>query len=198
MINNKTKNHIVMASDKTKNSNSALGIDEISTLLETLEKHEVTEFKLEREGEKVWLKRGPQAPLQVPPVFQPPYPVYSQGVQHVSNQAVSQPQAFTNTTDSVPNLTVVPGTTAQVATNKNVKEVRSPMVGTFYRRPAVDADAYVSVGDNVKKGDVLCIVEAMKLMNEIESEFSGKISEICLEDGQMVEYGEVIFKIEAA
>jgi acetyl-CoA carboxylase biotin carboxyl carrier protein len=70
------------------------------------------------------------------------------------------------------------------------------MVGTFYRRPAVDAEAYVNVGDSVKKGDVLCIVEAMKLMNEIESEVSGKIVEICLEDGQMVEYGEVIFKIE--
>ncbi|MCL4138444.1 UNVERIFIED_CONTAM: hypothetical protein GTU68_037703 [Idotea baltica] len=76
------------------------------------------------------------------------------------------------------------------------KEVSSPMVGTFYRRPAADADPYVSVGDKVKKGDVLCIVEAMKLMNEIESEVAGTVSEICLEDGQMVEFGEPLFRIE--
>jgi acetyl-CoA carboxylase biotin carboxyl carrier protein len=70
------------------------------------------------------------------------------------------------------------------------------MVGTFYRRPAVDAEPYVEVGDSVKKGDVLCIVEAMKLMNEIECETTGIIKEVCLDDGQMVEFGEVIFRIE--
>ncbi len=71
------------------------------------------------------------------------------------------------------------------------------MVGTFYRRPAVDADPYVEVGDVVKKGDVLCIVEAMKLMNEIESDLAGRIVEVCLEDGKMAEYGEVLFRIES-
>lgn len=186
-----------MASDKTKNSSaSSLGIEEISFLLETLEKHEVTEFKLEREGEKVWLKRGPQAPIQSAPVFQPPYPMYSQGVPS-QPVTVAPNQGSQSVADTGPNLTVVSGA-ASPAASKNIKEIRSPMVGTFYRRPAVDADPYVSVGDNVKKGDVLCIVEAMKLMNEIESEFSGKIAEICLEDGQMVEYGEVIFKVEVA
>ena len=82
------------------------------------------------------------------------------------------------------------------AEESNLLDITSPMVGTFYRKPAVDADAYVEVGDVVKKGDVLCIVEAMKLMNEIVSEHSGKISEICLADAKMVEYGEVLFKIE--
>ena len=72
------------------------------------------------------------------------------------------------------------------------------MVGTFYTKPAPDADAYVSVGDVVKKGDTLCIIEAMKIMNEIESEKSGRIVEICLEDGQMAEYEEPLFKIEPA
>ncbi|MCL4142843.1 UNVERIFIED_CONTAM: hypothetical protein GTU68_060574 [Idotea baltica] len=80
---------------------------------------------------------------------------------------------------------------------ENYSQVSSPMVGTFYRKPAVDADPYVRVGDYVKSGDVLCIVEAMKLMNEIESDISGKVVEVCLEDGQMVEYGETLFKIEA-
>jgi acetyl-CoA carboxylase biotin carboxyl carrier protein len=70
------------------------------------------------------------------------------------------------------------------------------MVGTFYRRPAVDAEPYVQVGDIVKKGDVLCIVEAMKLMNEIESTVGGRVTEICVEDAELVEYGEVLFRIE--
>lgn len=71
------------------------------------------------------------------------------------------------------------------------------MVGTFYKRPSPDAKPYVQVGDMVQKGDVLCIVEAMKLMNEIESDVSGRVIEICLDDSQMVEYGEVLFRVEA-
>ncbi|MFQ5890275.1 MAG: acetyl-CoA carboxylase biotin carboxyl carrier protein [Gemmatimonadota bacterium] len=77
-----------------------------------------------------------------------------------------------------------------------VFEVISPMVGTFYRAPAPDAPAYVEVGDRVRKGQTLCILEAMKLMNELESEVSGTIREICLENAEPVEYGEVLFRIE--
>lgn len=73
--------------------------------------------------------------------------------------------------------------------------VKSPMVGTFYIKPAPDASPYVEIGKEVKKGNVLCIVEAMKLMNEIESEFDGKIAEIYLKDGEAVEYGKPLFKI---
>ncbi|HQV31530.1 MAG TPA: acetyl-CoA carboxylase biotin carboxyl carrier protein, partial [Calditrichia bacterium] len=75
-------------------------------------------------------------------------------------------------------------------------EVRSPMVGTFYRSPSPDADPYVEVGDTVSTGNPLCIIEAMKLMNEIESEFSGKIAKILVENGQPVEYNQVLFLIE--
>jgi len=181
-----------MANEKPKSSNVSLGLEDISVLLETLEKHEVTEFKLERENEKLWLKRGPQAPVQGFMSFpQQQVGSYSQNVV----QSGTQNQTVNTSTESGPNLTVVPGTSV-AASNKNIKEVRSPMVGTFYRRPAVDAEPYVAVGDTVKKGDVLCIIEAMKLMNEIESEVSGKITEVCLEDGQMVEYGEVLFRVE--
>ena len=69
------------------------------------------------------------------------------------------------------------------------------MVGTFYIKPSPDSKPYVEVGSNVKKGNVLCIIEAMKLMNEIESEFDGKISEIYVKDGEPVEYGKPLFKI---
>lgn len=73
--------------------------------------------------------------------------------------------------------------------------VKSPMVGTFYSKPAPTAEPYVEVGKRVKKGDVLCIVEAMKLMNEIESEFDGEIIEILVKDGDIVEYGKPLFRI---
>ena len=74
--------------------------------------------------------------------------------------------------------------------------IKSPMVGTFYSRSAPDKEAFVKVGDVIKKGDPLCIIEAMKLMNEIESECDGTVIEICMKDEQMVEYGQVIFKIK--
>lgn len=76
--------------------------------------------------------------------------------------------------------------------------VKSPMVGTFYLKPSPTSEAYVEVGKNVKKGDTLCIIEAMKLMNEIESEFEGKVKEILVKDGEAVEYGKPLFIIEWA
>ena len=139
-----------------------------------LEKHGVSECKIEHEGEKITLKRNQVQQL----VSQMP----------IQQQLVSQEQIVASES---PLKSAV-----AVAEKSNHLEITSPMVGTFYRKPAVDADAYVEVGDVVKKGDVLCIVEAMKLMNEIVSEHSGKISEICLADAKMVEYGEVLFKIE--
>ena len=79
---------------------------------------------------------------------------------------------------------------------KRGKALTSPMVGTFYKAPSPDAKPFVEVGQTVAQGDVVCIVEAMKLMNEIESEFSGKVVEICVEDGQPVEFGQVLMYIE--
>lgn len=80
--------------------------------------------------------------------------------------------------------------------SENYKEVKSPMVGTFYESSSPKAEAFVKVGDIVKKGQVLCIIEAMKLMNEIESEFDGEIVEICKKNEEVVEYGETLFKIK--
>ncbi|AWI07446.1 acetyl-CoA carboxylase biotin carboxyl carrier protein [Clostridium drakei] len=79
----------------------------------------------------------------------------------------------------------------------NVKEIVSPIVGTFYRSSGPDKAAFVEVGTKVKKGDTLCIVEAMKLMNEIQSEVDGEVVEILVENNQMVEYGQSMFKIKA-
>jgi acetyl-CoA carboxylase biotin carboxyl carrier protein len=83
---------------------------------------------------------------------------------------------------------------AEVSSKK--EEIRSPMVGTFYRAPAPDTDPYVQIGDRIGPGKVLCIVEAMKLMNEIEAEITGKIVEIMVDDSQPVEYNQPLFLVE--
>ena len=83
----------------------------------------------------------------------------------------------------------------QEKTKENNNIVKSPMVGTFYLKPSPTSNAYVEVGKEVKKGDTLCIIEAMKLMNEIESDYNGKIEKILVEDGQPVEYGTPLFEI---
>ena len=80
--------------------------------------------------------------------------------------------------------------------SRKLNIIKSPMVGTFYLKPSPTADPYVEIGKEVKKGDTVCIVEAMKLMNEIESEFDGKITEIYVKDGEAVGYGEPLFGIE--
>ena len=85
---------------------------------------------------------------------------------------------------------------SKTSNNENRKIVKAPMVGTFYLKPSPTSEAYVEIGKTVKKGDTLCIIEAMKLMNEIESEFDGKIIEICVKDGETVEYGKPLFVIE--
>lgn len=83
-------------------------------------------------------------------------------------------------------------------TSSNMVEITSPMVGTFYRAPSPDADAYVSPNEKITQGQVVCIVEAMKLMNEIESDVSGRVVKILVEDAQPVEFGQVLFLIDPA
>lgn len=84
----------------------------------------------------------------------------------------------------------------EIQAEENYKIVKSPMVGTFYASSSPKEDSFVKVGDMVKKGQVLCIVEAMKLMNEIESEFDGEIVEICVKNEEMIEFGTPLFKIK--
>ena len=93
----------------------------------------------------------------------------------------------------------VPGSDSNTQTASEPKDyisVKSPIVGVFYAAPAENADPYVSIGDNVKKGQTLCIIEAMKLMNEISAEENGVISEVCVTNGQIVEYGTELFRIK--
>lgn len=96
-------------------------------------------------------------------------------------------------------ISTQPSVAPSVAPSESVKRGRaltSPMVGTFYSAPSPDAEPFVKVGQTIKEGDVVCIVEAMKLMNEIESEFAGRIIEVCVSDGQPVEFGQVLMYVE--
>lgn len=97
---------------------------------------------------------------------------------------------------TAPLQTVQVGDVPQSAANEDLIEITSPMVGVFYAAPAEDADPYVQVGDRVKKGQTLCIVEAMKLMNEIVAETDGQIVEICAQNGQVVDFGCPLFRIK--
>ena len=97
---------------------------------------------------------------------------------------------------TAPAQTVQVGDVPQSAANEDLIEISSPMVGVFYAAPAEDADPYVQVGDRVKKGQTLCIVEAMKLMNEIVAETDGQIVEICAQNGQVVDFGCPLFRIK--
>lgn len=97
---------------------------------------------------------------------------------------------------------VVKETVSKTVETKNEDEdatvITSPMVGTYYSKPSPDSDPFVKAGDTVKKGEIICIIEAMKLMNEIESEYDGTVIECLVNDGDMVEYGQPLFKIKEA
>lgn len=169
---------------------NSFSLDELSSLLTLLERSNVTEFELEKEGEKLRLKRGVVVVSQMAP-----YDAHSGNEQEFPGNVERIPVGLSRDENgkSEAVLSLVKG-----AKEKSTHEVRSPMVGTFYRRPSPDAKPFADVGELVKKGDVLCIVEAMKLMNEIESDISGRVVEVCLDDSQMVEYGEVLFRIDPA
>jgi acetyl-CoA carboxylase biotin carboxyl carrier protein len=157
--------------------------DEINRILDMVRDHELSEFELERDGFKIRIKKGQvvqaAAPLLaplVPPVVAPPPP--------------DQPA-------SPPALEVVPSPAAPPAEELDFAIVKSPIVGTFFRSPEPGAPAFVEVGSTVKKGQVLCIIEAMKLMNEIDSEYDGEVVKVYVENGQPVQYGERLFAIKA-
>ena len=103
--------------------------------------------------------------------------------------------ASVSVSDSVYSASVTEPAAQTVSKSRDYISVKSPIVGVFYAAPAENADPYVKVGDNVKKGQTLCIVEAMKLMNEINAEEDGVISEICVTNSQVVEYGTELFRI---
>ena len=156
----------------------------VKKLVEMLDESSVDSIEISTDkGMKIRISKTPQqrGTVQVAPPMQIPMPVAAPPVRATPSES----------------LPAVPEAEAPRAEAKSkLLEVKSPMVGTFYKSPEPGASAYVTVGARVSKGQILCIIEAMKIMNEIESEFSGLVREVLVEDAHPVEYGQVLFRID--
>lgn len=164
---------------------SMFSIDEIKELLKAFNDSKATELEIkDADGEKIVIKQATEKNTYITPAALSPIPAVKSESAEV---AVAHPVPQTAEA-SVP-------AAADIAAD-DAKVISSPMVGVFYAAPSPDAEPYVSVGSVVKKGDVLCLIEAMKLMNEVQAEQSGEIVKICVENGQVVEYGQPLFLIK--
>jgi acetyl-CoA carboxylase biotin carboxyl carrier protein len=163
---------------------------QIQELIRMVSKSELAEVKLEQENFKITIKNKTNDTVTVMP-------------QSYMPQAMPMPIQSTNVvpaaTPIAPTATAAAASSADASTaasTSNYIEFKSPMIGTFYRKPGPDKDVFVKVGDEVKTGDVVCVIEAMKLFNEIEFEGAGTIVKILVEDASPVEYDQPLFLIE--
>lgn len=153
-----------------------MNIKEIKEVIYLMNEHGLTEIEIEKDGLKLRLKKGPSGIQQeLVPVF---------AAHTAPTGAAMSQQVLSQAKESEP--------------ARGLTEIKSPMVGTFYRAPAPDAAAYVQEGQEIEVGQVVCIIEAMKLMNEIKSEVKGKIVKILVEQADPVEFGQVLFLVEPA
>lgn len=156
-----------------------MDIKDIEQLISVINKTDLTEVEIERDGVRVSIKR------EAPSVVQAVSPqIVTQ--EYIADPVAAAPQA---------QVSAAPQASATVDATAGLHKVESPIVGTFYRKPSPDAEPFAQVGQTVKKGDTLCIVEAMKLMNEIEADKDGIIEQVLIEDGSVVEFGEALFLI---
>ncbi len=153
-----------------------MNVKEIKELLELMAEHNVGEIEIEKDNAKIKLRKMATGQIVMQSAPQVAAPMQTM----VQSQAPAQASAASG----------------QPGTEEGVTIFRSPMVGTFYAAPAPDQPPYVSVGKMIKAGDTLCIIEAMKLMNEIKSEMGGTVVEILVQNGQTVEYDQPILKIK--
>ena len=153
-----------------------MDLEELKKILELMDANKLTELEYEEEGKKIRLKREDgSAPVPVAVPMPPMAPI-----------PVSVPAA--------PAASAAPATPS--ALPPNCVEFTAPLVGTFYRAPRPDAEDFVNVGDEITSDKVVCIIEAMKMMNEIKAEIKGTIREILVKNGQAIEFGEPLFLIE--
>lgn len=159
--------------------------EEIKKLIDDMGNAKIDELEIEfPEGMKISMKKNTEKEVIISNERQ----VQSNTIPTVSMETIDNQ----NNSETIINKS----TNKEITQEEKYKIIKSPMVGTFYSRPAPNKEAFAKAGDTVKKGQVICIVEAMKLMNEIESEFDGEIAEICVKDGDVVEYGTPLFKIK--
>lgn len=157
-----------------------MDIKDLKNLIKIITENDITEFEMETAGEKVRIQRG-----RAPEVVSYAFPQAQLMQPQVTASPVQAPELH-QAPHAVPPSEPDPGTVT----------ITSPIVGTMYRAPSPDAPPYVEIGQVVEKGQVLCIIEAMKLMNEIEAEVRCKIVRVCKDNAQPVEYGDALFVVE--
>lgn len=148
-------------------------IKEIKDMINLMNENSLTELEIEKEGVRIRLKKGASGTYEKAVEFAPAAPSSGHGY---PSQALA----------------------SEKSEKKNVTEIKAPMVGTFYRAPSPEAPPYVNIGDTIEAGQVICIIEAMKLMNEIKSEVKGKLVDIQVDNSEPVEFGQVLFVVEPA
>ena len=160
-----------------KRAKALVDLDELRELIAVLKENGLTEFALEREGFRIHLRQG----------------VDYQGEE--AGNGLAQPQTEPTPAAKGPSA-AVSTRAADAATDQDLHIIPSPIVGTFYRSPSPSAESFVKIGSRVEPETVVCIIEAMKLMNEIQAESSGEVVKIYVENGQQVEYGQPLFGIK--
>jgi len=158
-----------------------MDIKEIKAVIDLMRKNSLTEFEYEKDGTKIRIQRGPDGKPQV--FASSPGLIPAPAVIPVATSAAPAPTAQTP---------------SPAPAQETLPSINSPMVGTFYASPAPDAPPYLAVGAVVNPETVVCIIEAMKVMNEIKAEMSGTITEILVESGKPVEFGKPLFRIKPA
>ncbi|HEX7064587.1 MAG TPA: acetyl-CoA carboxylase biotin carboxyl carrier protein [Bacillales bacterium] len=159
-------------------------IQEVRELIKLIDQSTINEFEYEQEGTKITLKKG--AAMTAQPVQAPVYEekaIFSKPAETEEKPAEPEPKANKEEQPESRN-------------DENLHKIVSPMVGTFYTSPSPEDDVYVRVGDKVNSDTVVCIVEAMKLFNEIEADQAGEIVEVLVENGELVEYGQPLFLVK--
>lgn len=163
--------------------------EEIKSLIQLINKSDLAEFRLEDGDQKITIRTSK-------------YSSGKQQIYHTTSAPVAAPApvAAASAPAAMPAVASPPADLANLAPavteGGNFLEIKSPIVGTFYRSAGTDKPAYVKIGDKVEKGQVVCIVEAMKLFNEIESDIQGKIVKICIDDASPVEYDQVLYLVD--
>lgn len=168
-----------------------LKIQEIRELIKLVDQSNLGEFEYEFEDSKIKMKKNVVSSEAAVQVVQQAKPAAVEVVQKPVAAAPAAPAAPAPAAKPVEEPAKVP-----VADAENLHKIVSPMVGTFYQAPSPDSDPYVKVGDKVSNDSIVCIVEAMKLFNEIEAEINGEIVEVLVKDGQLVEYGQPLFLVK--
>ncbi|TMW73749.1 acetyl-CoA carboxylase biotin carboxyl carrier protein [Alteribacter natronophilus] len=170
-----------------------LKIQEIRELIKLIDQSSIDEFKYEQNGEKITMRKqvkgaegaGQTVVREVPQAAAPqPAPAAPQQAEAPAPQQEAKPEAKSESGEK------------DSSDREGLHAITSPMVGTFYEAPSPDSPTYVNQGDKVKPDSVVCIVEAMKLMNEIEAEVKGEVVEVLVENGQLVEYGQELFLVK--